>query len=118
MLSEHVVRLSGQGACLSPPAPRSAPVRDNLRRYHLLPLLLLGPICALALPSAGNSGEEDKKARVGRKYALVIGVRNYKKDELRPLKYADKDATALASALKGAGYRRVVLMTYHSAADD
>jgi len=88
----------------------------------LLPLLLPLLFVALALPSfAGDGkgkGEEKKVESKGRQYALVVGVRNYKKDELRPLKYADKDATSFADALKEAGYRRVVVMTYESAAND
>jgi formylglycine-generating enzyme required for sulfatase activity len=82
-------------------------------------LLLVAVLGALTMPRSSKSGE-DKKAEPfpGRKYALVVGIRNYKRDELRPLKYADKGATAIAEVLKNGGYRRVVLMTYEAAADD
>ncbi len=110
-----------------------------LFRTRLLPLLLLALIGSLAAPGLGQDKEkrgeekkfvepkkvEEKKVegpkveeKKGRKYALIVGVRHYKKDELRSLKYADKDAIALAEALRGAGYRRVVLMTYESAGED
>jgi formylglycine-generating enzyme required for sulfatase activity len=79
-------------------------------------LVLAGLGAALLLPAAGQG--DDKGKTGGRRYALIVGVRNYKKDELRPLKYADKDAKALADVLKRADYRRVVLMTYETGADD
>ena len=47
----------------------------------------------------------------GRQYALLVGVRNYKKDELRRLDYTENDVTELAQLLRDAGYKRVVLMT-------
>jgi uncharacterized caspase-like protein len=47
----------------------------------------------------------------GERYALLVGVREYDKSELRPLKYTEDDVTALAAVLKEAGYARVVLMT-------
>jgi uncharacterized caspase-like protein len=79
-------------------------------RLRVLPLLLV--VGALAWPGAVRG--QEKKA--GQKYALVVGVRNYKKDELRSLLSADRDATALAELLKKAGYRKVVLMTYETSA--
>jgi formylglycine-generating enzyme required for sulfatase activity len=86
---------------------------------RLLALALVALLGAVGVPPGGR-GQEEKKAQpaAGRKLALVVGVRQYKKGELRPLKYADKDAAALAGALQGGGYRRVVLMTYASAAED
>src|SRR5258708_2394905 len=105
----HLV--SGGRACR---LPRRTPVNITLFRSRALPFLLTAMLGALALPSfgqpEGKKGEAKKEEPKGRKYALVVGVRHYKKDELRPLKYADKDAAALAAALRAAGYRRVVLM--------
>src|SRR5205814_9755671 len=86
-----------------------------MTRYRLLPGLLLFFTAALALP---GSGKGQAKKETGKKYALVVGVRHYKKGELRNLSSADRDAKGLANLLKGAGYRRVVLMTYDSAADN
>jgi formylglycine-generating enzyme required for sulfatase activity len=59
----------------------------------VLPLLLLG----------------DEPAP--RRYALVVGVRHYRKDHLKGLKYAEDDAHALAALLRTSGYRRVVVLT-------
>jgi hypothetical protein len=47
----------------------------------------------------------------GRNYALLIGVRSYYKEELRPLRYPENDVNHLAEILKKQGYRRVVVMT-------
>jgi formylglycine-generating enzyme required for sulfatase activity len=47
----------------------------------------------------------------GRKYALLIGVQEYDKNELRDLQYAEKDVTDLADVLRQAGYKKVTLMT-------
>jgi hypothetical protein len=61
--------------------------------------LVLAPAAAAAPPESGG------------RYALVVGVGNYDPDELRALKYADRDAESLAEVLRDAGYARVVLMT-------
>ena len=50
----------------------------------------------------------------GRKYALLVGVREYSEaPELRPLKFAERDVAELAAVLRRAGYRDedVLLMT-------
>lgn len=47
----------------------------------------------------------------GEKYALVIGVRNYDKNELRSLSYTEPDADSIAKVLEDQDYARVVLMT-------
>src|SRR5260370_40036821 len=119
--------LSGQRVRPGPQRPhrsRRPPVRTTLLRCRLL-LLLAAALGAAAMPAPGLGEDKpdvgkkgDKKAEKSRHYALVVGIRNYKKGELRPLKYADKDAAALADLLRRAGYRRVVLMTYEAAADD
>ncbi len=47
----------------------------------------------------------------GERYALVVAVRQYDATELKPLKYTENDAKALADTFKSAGYRRVVVLT-------
>ncbi|MCC7420086.1 MAG: caspase family protein [Planctomycetaceae bacterium] len=47
----------------------------------------------------------------GERYALIVGVHQYDKNELRSLPYAESDAVAVAERLKALGFRRVVLMT-------
>jgi formylglycine-generating enzyme required for sulfatase activity len=47
----------------------------------------------------------------GDRCALVIGVHQYDRNQLRSLPYAESDAVAIADRLKAAGFRRVVLMT-------
>ncbi len=91
-------------------------MQQSSRLVALALVALLGALFA----APGGKGQVEKKAEAskGRQLALVVGVRQYKKGELRPLKYADKDAAALAEALKNGGYRRVVLLTYEAAAED
>lgn len=54
----------------------------------------------------------------GEKYALLVGVTNYNPNELRNLKFADKDVTALAEVLKSGGCRpeNIRLMTHEEGA--
>ncbi|MGH7129901.1 MAG: caspase family protein, partial [Planctomycetaceae bacterium] len=58
------------------------------------------------------------EAQLGRKYALLVGVKQYRKSELRDLPYSEPDVTALADVLRDAGYFRVVLMTQTEGAKD
>src|SRR2546430_2355260 len=92
--------------CLRPAYPARRPLNIPQCRAWRLPFLLAAMLGALAQPSLGQpegkKGEAKKEEPKGRKYALVVGVRHYKKDELRSLKYADKDAAALAAALRAA----------------
>ena len=67
-----------------------------------------GLILAAALPPLGRA---DDDAPAGRKYALLVGVRAYDKDQLRSLRFTENDVNGLAAVLKDAGYKRVVLMT-------
>ncbi len=46
-----------------------------------------------------------------RRYALVVGVKHYRKDHLKGLKYAEDDAHALVELLRSSGYRRVVVLS-------
>src|SRR5262249_25401766 len=54
----------------------------------------------------------------GKKYALLVGVRNYKKSELTSLQFTENDVNDLAQVLQDAGYRRVVVMTQTEANKD
>ena len=78
-------------------------------------LVLVGFCLALAaMPPLAGAGDDDAPA--GRQYALLVGVRNYDKDQLRSLQYTENDVNDLAAVLKDAGYKRVVLMTQSEAA--
>jgi C-terminal peptidase prc len=56
----------------------------------------------------------------GEKYALLVGVRVYDKNELRSLQFTDADMEDLAAVLKEQGYRpeNVVVMTQRHGAED
>ena len=54
-------------------------------------------------------------AHAGDRYALLVGVKNYNKTELRNLTYSENDVAELAQLLRDAGYKRVVLMTQSAA---
>ncbi|MFO0809663.1 MAG: family 16 glycoside hydrolase [Gemmataceae bacterium] len=47
----------------------------------------------------------------GHKYALLVAVREYNKNELRSLSYTENDINALAAVLRSNGFKRVVVMT-------
>jgi len=55
------------------------------------------------------AGAGDDNAPAGRQYALLVGVKNYDKDQLHSLQYTESDVNDLAAVLKDAGYKRVVL---------
>ncbi len=54
-----------------------------------------------------------KTAIAGDRYAFLVGVKQYDKTQLNSLSYTEADVTALAEALKKAGYDQanIVLMT-------
>ena len=70
----------------------------------------------LALPGFGRG----PKAGPGEKYALLVGVKKYDPNELRPLPYSEADVTDLAAVLRGHGYRpgNIVLMTQAAGVED
>jgi formylglycine-generating enzyme required for sulfatase activity len=71
-----------------------------------LPALLLAAL-ALALPLA--SGADKTK---GKRYALLVGVKDYDHSKLSPLKYTENDVEALAKVLKDKGkFSSVALLT-------
>jgi formylglycine-generating enzyme required for sulfatase activity len=51
------------------------------------------------------------QAEKGKKYALLVGVRNYDSGKFRPLKYTENDAEGLARVLGKAGFSLHVLTT-------
>ncbi len=84
----------------------------TLRRPRAFTCLALLTAALLAPPaSAQQPGSGDK-------HALLIGVRQYSKNELRELPYTETDVEALADVLAAAGYRRqnIVLITQKAAA--
>ena len=54
----------------------------------------------------------------GRKYALLVGVRQYDPNQLRALPYAEQDAQEMATVLKQKGFRRVILLTQSEGATE
>lgn len=46
-----------------------------------------------------------------RKYAVLVGVRDYDRNQLRSLPYPENDVQELAEVLKSSGFRRVELLT-------
>ena len=47
----------------------------------------------------------------GRKYAILVGVSQYDKNQLRNLAFAENDVAEMAEILKQSGFRRVELLT-------
>jgi formylglycine-generating enzyme len=72
-------------------------------------------ILALVLPGLAPPG-----AKLGEKYALLVGVRQYDPNELKSLAYSEPDVVALAGVLEAHGYKpgHVVLMTQTRGAAD
>jgi TPR repeat protein len=81
------------------------------------PRALLSAAALLAAATAA-SAQNPIRPPAGR-YALLVGVRQYDKNELRDLPYAEPDVTELARVLRDAGYRpeNVVLMTQTAGAE-
>ena len=76
------------------------------RRTALLCGALVLAVTVLSCPSRANAAAPE-----GEKYAVLIGVREYDKNELHDLNYAEDDITELAAVLREAGYKRVLLLT-------
>lgn len=70
-------------------------------------------VCVLALFLAGSFSTAPCQGQVGEKYALLVGVREYDKNELRTLPFSEADVEGLARLLRDSGYRaeNVVVMT-------
>ena len=80
--------------------------QSHRRRCTTVLLIALAATAALLFPGGARADEP-----AGQRYALLIAVREYDKNQLRDLPYAEDDVTALAEVLRKAGYKRVVLMT-------
>jgi formylglycine-generating enzyme required for sulfatase activity len=76
--------------------------------FVVVSIVLIG-VCAAFNPA--NAGE---------RYALLVGVRQYIKSELTPLKYTENDIAGLEQVLRKAGYpaENLVVMTQSSGAED
>jgi TPR repeat protein/uncharacterized caspase-like protein len=70
--------------------------------------------------AAGPASAADKPKPLGEKYALLVGVRQYGENELRPLQFAEADVVQLAQVLRDSGYRpeNVVLLTQARGAEN
>jgi uncharacterized caspase-like protein len=87
------------------------------RSCHARGTALLGILTAVAaLGPAAPAGAQEVRDR----YALLVGVRQYGKDELRTLNYTENDIKELSQVLLRSGYRRenVVVMTQSTGAYD
>jgi predicted dehydrogenase len=69
-------------------------------------------------PKANPEAKKSPPAEVstGQKYALLVGVQQYDKNELRDLRFPEADVEGLARVLRADGYKRVVLMTVQEGA--
>jgi enterochelin esterase family protein len=81
----------------------------NPRSSFCLALLL-----ALLCPAR----EYAQQPPAGKKVALLVGVRKYKKEELSDLKFTENDVNDLAALLRQNGYRRVVVLTQKNGANN
>jgi TPR repeat protein/uncharacterized caspase-like protein len=72
------------------------------------------------IAAAGSASAGDKPKPLGESYALLIGVRQYGENELRPLRFAEADVVQLAQVLRDSGYRpeNVVLLTQARGAEN
>ncbi|HTK78509.1 MAG TPA: caspase family protein, partial [Gemmataceae bacterium] len=78
-------------------------------------------LAAVAFIAAGGAASADDKPKpLGEKYALLVGVRQYGENELRPLPFAEADVVQLAQVLRDSGYRpeNVVLLTQAHGAEN
>lgn len=69
--------------------------------------------CLFAFVLGGSLSASPCCAQVGEKYALLVGVREYDKNELRTLPFSEADVEGMARLLRDSGYRpeNVVVMT-------
>jgi formylglycine-generating enzyme required for sulfatase activity len=82
------------------------------RLGRLLPALAPLACLALALPPAGRADRPK-----GKKYALLVGIKEYEDKKLKNLDYTENDAVELAAVLRTGGYE-VVLLTSGAGKED
>src|SRR5262249_40596903 len=72
------------------------------------------------IAAAGPALAQDTPKPLGEKYALLIGVRQYGENELRPLPFAEADVVEFGQVLRDSGYRpeNVVLLTQARGAEN
>src|SRR3954462_305741 len=74
---------------------------------ELVGFVIVMALIALAPPAYSQA----PIPQAGRKFALLVGVRQYDPNELRSLPYSEPDVVELGQVLKDAGYRQVVMLT-------
>lgn len=77
-----------------------------------------GWIIALATTVALALSAHAKQDDAPKQYALVVGINNYTRPEVNPLRYAVADANALAQTLKDIGFDKVFVLTSDKEGDD
>jgi TPR repeat protein len=82
-----------------------------------LPAFLALAVAGLLLSHFPLVQADDAKPE-GKKIALLVGVKKYKKEELSDLKYTENDVNRLAELLRRSGYQRVVVMTQRAGVED
>lgn len=78
--------------------------------------LLVGAVVAAVVPAPWLLSLADEPGE--RRFALIVGVKDYQGTEMSNLKYTENDAHDLAAVLRQAGYRRVVVLTQKVAFDE
>lgn len=74
-------------------------VSPSLRRVAVVAVVLMVGTLGLLLAAPPES----------KKYALLVGVNKYQHDNLKPLRFAENDATDLAALFEKAGYEVILL---------
>ena len=83
---------------------------SSARQGRRTALLCGALVLAVAVPSyPGRTHAASPPS--GNKYAVLVGVHQYDKNELHDLNYAEDDVEALAEVLRQSGYKRVLLLT-------
>jgi uncharacterized caspase-like protein len=77
-------------------------------------------VVAGLMAAAGGVRADGNAGAAGENYAVLIGVRQYGDNELRPLPYSEADVVRLAQVFQESGYRpeNVVLMTQTRGAEN
>jgi tetratricopeptide (TPR) repeat protein len=107
-ISDLTDTLPNGKSILSRGVPMKSPARFG--RFLLL----------IALANLAATTHAQQTAPPGQKYALLVGVRKYKSNDLRTLNYPEADVNDLSKVLLANGYRpeNVVVMTQSAVAED